>query len=78
MTFPTEYLLAWPQLAKVVPYSRQHVTRLEHAGQFPTRVRVGAGRVAWRASEVQEWIESRQRGTLEIPRGASMRAIGDE
>jgi prophage regulatory protein len=64
---PIERLLPWHQLAEIVPYSRQHVARLERAGQFPRRVRVGPGRVAWRASEVQEWIESRRRGGLEIP-----------
>jgi prophage regulatory protein len=59
-----ERLLTWPKLAEIVPYSRQHVQRLEQAGQFPQRLQLGPGRVAWRASEIEDWIETRQRGTL--------------
>jgi prophage regulatory protein len=57
-------LLSWAKLAQIVPYTRQHVCRLEAAGQFPRRVRVGGNRVAWRASEVAEWIDARERGPL--------------
>jgi prophage regulatory protein len=65
-------LLDWPQLAKLVPYSRQHIGRLERAGQFPRRVQVGALRVAWRESEVQDWIRSRQ--SCPLPSGAGSAA----
>lgn len=40
-----------------VPYSFAHIARLEAAGQFPKRVRLGACRVAWLAEEVQSWID---------------------
>ena len=60
----TERLLSWPQLAEIIPYTRTHISRLERAGEFPHRVQVGPGRVAWRASEVEQWIETRQRGPL--------------
>jgi prophage regulatory protein len=43
----------------MVPYSPQHILRLEKRGQFPRRVRVGANRVAWLASEVEAWIAVR-------------------
>jgi prophage regulatory protein len=56
-----ERFLTWPQLADIVPYSRQHVGRLERAGRFPRRVQVGPNRVAWLESEVDEWIRSRAR-----------------
>ena len=59
-----ERLLPWPMLAELVPYTRQHVYRLEAAGQFPPRVQVGANRVAWRESEVKAWIEARERGPI--------------
>jgi prophage regulatory protein len=39
--------------------SFQHIARLEAAGQFPKRVRLGACRVAWVAEEVQGWIDER-------------------
>jgi prophage regulatory protein len=61
-------LLAWPQVERRVPYTRQHIYRLERAGEFPRRVQVGANRVAWRESEVDAWIESRQRGPLPMPK----------
>lgn len=42
-----------------VPYSFAHIARLEAAGQFPTRVRLGACRVAWVGEEVETWIDVR-------------------
>jgi prophage regulatory protein len=42
-----------------VPYSFAHIARLEAAGQFPKRLRLGACRVAWLAAEVQNWIDER-------------------
>jgi prophage regulatory protein len=61
----SDRLLIWPQIAELVPYTRQHISRLERAGEFPQRVRVGANRVAWRESEIDAWIESRARGPLQ-------------
>jgi prophage regulatory protein len=42
-----------------IPYSFQHIARLEKAGQFPKRVQLGPCRVAWRYEEVCEWINAR-------------------
>jgi prophage regulatory protein len=42
-----------------VPYSHQHIARLEAVGKFPKRIRLGQGRVAWLQSEVESWIEER-------------------
>ncbi|MBV9955271.1 MAG: AlpA family phage regulatory protein [Pseudolabrys sp.] len=42
-----------------VPYSFAHIARLEVAGRFPPRVKLGACRVAWVAEEVEAWIEER-------------------
>lgn len=42
-----------------IPYSFQHIARLEKAGQFPTRIRLGANRCAWTCSSVEDWIRSR-------------------
>jgi len=42
-----------------VPYSFQHIARLEAAGQFPRRVRLGQARVAYVEEEVQAWIDQR-------------------
>lgn len=56
-----ERLLSWKELRLSIPYSRQHIARLEKAGLFPQRVEVGARRVAWRSSEISEWIAARER-----------------
>lgn len=40
-----------------IPYSFQHIWRLEQAGKFPKRLRIGPNRVAWMYEEVDEWIE---------------------
>ena len=42
-----------------IPYSHQHVARLEKAGKFPRRIQLGACRVAWYCSAVETWIASR-------------------
>jgi prophage regulatory protein len=46
-----------------IPYSFAHIARLEAAGLFPKRVRLGACRVAWYADEIEEWIASRPRAS---------------
>lgn len=42
-----------------IPYSPQHIARLEKAGDFPKRIKLGQCRVAWLLSEVEEWIDRR-------------------
>ena len=45
-----------------IPYSIQHLTRLEAAGLFPRRLKLQAfrgGRVVWVEAEVRAWIEAR-------------------
>ena len=42
-----------------IPYSPQHIARLEAAGQFPKRIRLGQNRVAWLLAEVEEWLDVR-------------------
>jgi prophage regulatory protein len=57
----TQKLVSKKELRTVfgVPYSFAHIARLEVAGQFPKRVRLGACRVAWVSQEVQAWIDER-------------------
>lgn len=49
----------WKELKTIVPYSRQHIGRLEGAEAFPKRVQLGKCRVCWLLSEVQAWLEAR-------------------
>lgn len=52
-------LVDWSTLGKSVPFTRQHVLRLEKIGRFSKRVRIGDNKVAWFADEVEEWQEGR-------------------
>lgn len=42
-----------------IPYTPQHIARLEAAGAFPKRVQLGQNRVAWVLAEVDAWIAQR-------------------
>ena len=42
-----------------VPYCREHVRRLERAGEFPARVHIGKNCVGWVADEVDRWVEAK-------------------
>ena len=54
-------ILAYEQLApaKGIPYSRVHLGRLERGGQFPRRITLSPGRVAWLEHEIDAWLEAR-------------------
>ena len=41
-----------------IPYSYQHIARLEKAGKFPRRMQLGQCRVAWYCTHVEAWIAS--------------------
>lgn len=55
-------LLSFKQVREKVLYCRAHIDRLEKAGKFPKRVRLGQGRVGWWEHEVDEWLLSKPRG----------------
>lgn len=42
-----------------IPYTPQHIARLEAAGRFPLRIKLGPNRVAWVLSEVEAWVRER-------------------
>ena len=57
-------IIDWKVLKSMVPYTRQHIARLEKVGTFPRRVRLNpAGgprsRCGWLLDEVETWIEAR-------------------
>ena len=60
-------LLSWAQLAPLVPFSREHIRRLELLGEFPMRRRVGRLRVAWLGSEIDAWIKAREFWRAALP-----------
>lgn len=47
------------ELRQMIPYTPQHILRLEKAGKFPRRIRIGERRVGWRLEEVVAWLNAR-------------------
>ena len=47
------------EITNSIPYSPNHIRRLEDAGHFPKRIRIGGNRVAWLRHEVEDWLLQR-------------------
>ena len=47
------------QVEQLVRLSRSTIYAAVKAGTFPAPVRIGARAVAWRVSEVEQWLEAR-------------------
>jgi prophage regulatory protein len=58
---PLPRLLTWRQLKEVfgIPYSREHVRRLEKAGKFPPRLCLSPQKVAWLKGDILAWLQAR-------------------
>jgi prophage regulatory protein len=52
-------IITQKQLRALVPYTPQHILRLEKAGRFPRRIRLGQNRVGWRLIDIEEWLKAR-------------------
>lgn len=55
-------ILSKRQLKELVPYTPQHIHRLETQGRFPRRIRLGNGprsRCGWIEEEVLAWLQER-------------------
>ena len=50
------------ELRQIVPYSPQHILRLEKQGKFPKRIQIGARRVGWYLSDIEAWLADRAQG----------------
>ena len=57
----SQRMLAQKRVLERVPYSASHLARLEKAGLFPQRVKLGACRVGWVEDEINHWIEARMK-----------------
>ncbi|QXE84892.1 AlpA family phage regulatory protein [Geomonas nitrogeniifigens] len=66
------------QLLELIGMSHTTQWRLERAGRFPARVRIGAGSVGWHLAEVEEWVRERERvqGGAQQDRGAGTLEAG--
>jgi len=54
----TDLMLAC-EITQRIPYSQNHLRRLEASGDFPRRIRIGPNRVAWVRTEVNNWLQIR-------------------
>jgi prophage regulatory protein len=52
-------VLTMKQVTELTSYTAQHIYRLERAGKFPSRIRMGENRVGWRLADVEGWFASR-------------------
>ena len=57
-------ILKVTQVEDKTALSRFTINRLEKAGEFPRRIRLGKNSVGWHEAEVIEWIDSRPRVTV--------------
>ena len=55
----TPRILTRRHLREMIPYTPQHIHRLEKAGKFPRRIQLGPNRVGWLAAEVDAWLNER-------------------
>jgi prophage regulatory protein len=42
-----------------IRFSRVHIDRLQKAGRFPRKVKLGANTVVYKADEIEQWLEAR-------------------
>lgn len=56
MSAVQDKFIRFGSLAEMVGLSRTTIYRLEQQGQFPKRVKLGSNSVAWRQSEVLNWM----------------------
>ena len=56
----TIQLVTWRELKEIyrLPWSRQHVGRLEKVGRFPKRVKLNNFRCCWIREEIEKFIMS--------------------
>lgn len=57
----TDKVIRRRDLLEMIGVSAATQWRLEKAGLFPRRIRVGRGAVGWHLAEVEEWLKTRGR-----------------
>jgi prophage regulatory protein len=57
---PGDRIVTWPAVRARVPMDRSTVYRQIRDGRFPAPVQLGVRRLAWRESDIDEWIASRE------------------
>ena len=52
-------ILTMREVCELTRYSRTHIYRLEKAGGFPRRRKMGAARIGFRRTEFEAWFNAR-------------------
>lgn len=66
MTVSLPRIVTKKELKTIVPYSPQHILRLEKQGRFPRRIQIGIRRVGWRLTDIENWLASRERESSRV------------
>ncbi len=53
-------IITQKQLLGLIPLTAQHILRMEKAGLFPKRIKLGKTKVGWFLFEIEEWIKKRR------------------
>ena len=61
-------ILRWREVAPIIGCSRMTIARVEKAGTFPQRIRIGNGSVGWLEHEVENWLAQRMAVRVEDER----------
>ena len=56
----SERLIREREVISLTGKSRSSIYRDEKSGKFPRRVRIGINSVAWKLTEIQDWISNRE------------------
>lgn len=56
-----DYLIEWAELQHIIKASRVTVWAWRRDGTFPAPLKLGTHKIAWRASEIRAWMDSRER-----------------
>lgn len=58
---PTDRLIREDERRLITSISRSQAYQLEKQGRFPKRITLGTRSVAWKLSEIKQWLEQRSR-----------------
>jgi predicted DNA-binding transcriptional regulator AlpA len=65
------------QLLELIGVSTVTQWRMEKAGLFPARFRLGKGLVGWHLTEVEEWLRNRDRVPAQVVERKTVRRAAD-
>ncbi len=67
MDVTQDRIILAPERRQYVPYSDMHIWRMEKAGTFPKRIKLGPHRVGWSLQEIIDWIDARKAERVDAP-----------